>query len=219
MIGISAMIVLKGEIIILTALILGLSWIAVKMWLPVYEWTPKNLTKRDEKGIRQWVSILAGGSFFIGTPIILVEILIFVSEEINSWTLNIIIGLMLTHVIYTRVIRESSVRLKGETYERGGLAGAEYNFIIYAILWSSLLIAVSFLGLSSEAFILTLILLLEGGTQFTMRNQSEKKLYPTGVKKETYKGSIERAKEATNLRDKQYEKSVKARKFLEHKVW
>ena len=115
MADISSMMLVKEEIIAVTAIVLGLSWIATKKWVPDNEWRLANMAKWNKKGLRQWILAITGIAFFIGTPIVIMGLLYIVSQETNAWAVMIIISLIIIEVALTRIIRESSVkRIKGK---------------------------------------------------------------------------------------------------------
>ena len=227
MIGISAIMALKEEIVAVTAIVLGLSWIATKVWVPLDEWKLENMIKLSKKGLKQWIVMITGFSFFIGTPFVLVELLNVVNKETNSWALKIIIGLMVTQVAISRIVRENSVRIKKGKYERGGLAANEHYLNVFAILWISLIITTITIGASSKVFSLILVLLLEGGTQFTLGNQNMKRMTleeigaqsvertEAGIKKLDNK----RMRVARNILEAKDERQAKVRKFMEYRSY
>ena len=210
--GISAMIWSKEEILEISIIILGLSWIAVKKWVPLEEWTLKNTVKLNKEGLRQWLIIVAGLAFFIGSPVVFIMLLAIVGEEANNGVINVLLALMAAQVFYSRIMREDSVIVKNAVYKRGGLSSNEYNVWIFTMLWTGLIIAVSIIGVGAEAFFLTFFVSIEGLTQFKMRIQNENRIIKEKYGSAAVKGvSLQNIKMAERIIDKQVEDKTKVR--------
>ncbi|MHA1912563.1 MAG: hypothetical protein ACTSYA_12820 [Candidatus Kariarchaeaceae archaeon] len=216
MIGLIALVYFRPEkLFLMIALISGLSWICVREWLPIEFWSRRNLIRGGKKGIRQWVSILTGGSFFVGTPIVLINVILY------AWNENEHRGLVMGYIVFilfiisTRVKRESSLKKEGDKYEKNGFSTYQQNFKFYAIILLALMMISLTIPASKEMIYINLILILEGGAQYNMAKQNMTKTMEKAIMtKKHFDFDLARQE-----RDKMEDRRVELRGEVDTRVW